>query len=153
MPFRIAKSFLVESGHILSKHPGACRFPHGHSRTVEIVLVAETLDNRDMVSDFKALKQAVAPFVERFDHSLALNTDDPQFSYLENTYGDRIIRFEHVDPTSEVMARMIFQHARDALQKLASETGPDTRYPVRPIVRVEKVRVTETASSWAEYWE
>jgi len=153
MPYRIAKSFLVESGHILSKHPGACRFPHGHSRTVEIVLVADTLDNRDMVSDFKALKQAVAPFVERFDHSLALNTDDPQFSYLENTYGDRIIRFEHVDPTSEVMAQMIFQHARDALQKLAAETGADTRYPVRPIVRVEKVRVTETASSWAEYWE
>jgi len=153
MPYRIAKSFLVESGHILSKHPGACRFPHGHSRTVEIVLVADTLDNRDMVSDFKALKQAVAPFVERFDHSLALNTDDPQFSYLENTYGDRIIRFEHVDPTSEVMAQMIFQHAREALQKLATETGADTRYPVRPIVRVEKVRVTETASSWAEYWE
>ena len=59
MPYRIAKSFVVESGHMLSKHPGACRFPHGHSRTVEIVLVADTLDDRDMVVDFKAIKQAL----------------------------------------------------------------------------------------------
>ena len=40
MPFRIGKSFVIESGHLLSKHPGKCRFPHGHSRRVEVVLAA-----------------------------------------------------------------------------------------------------------------
>jgi 6-pyruvoyltetrahydropterin/6-carboxytetrahydropterin synthase len=153
MPFRIAKSFIVESGHILSKHPGSCRFPHGHSRTVEIVLVADTLDARDMVVDFKLLKQAVGAYVDRFDHSLAVNSNDAQFTTLQTAYGDRILRFEGIDPTSEVMAKLIFQHASEALRRLSHEAPADALYPVRPVVRVEKVRVTETASSWAEYWE
>ena len=154
MPYRIAKSFTVESGHILSKHPGACRFPHGHSRTVEIVLVADTLDARDMVCDFKALRLAVEKFVETFDHSLALNTADPRFAEYRAAYGERIIPFEQADPTSEVMARTIFEHVRGALARLAAEPAaghPD--YPITRAVRVEKVRVTETATTWAEFWE
>lgn len=150
MPYRIAKSITVESGHILSKHPGACRFPHGHSRTVEIVLVADALDARDMVCDFKALKLAVQDFVNRFDHSMALNTADPKFAEYRAAYGDRVIPFENADPTSEVMARVIFQHVRAALAAAAQRGDP--QYPIAAGVRVERVRVTETASSWAEYW-
>ncbi len=66
MSYRICKTFEVESGHLLSKHPGKCRFPHGHSRRIEVVLAADTLDERDMVCDFKALKQLAADFVERW---------------------------------------------------------------------------------------
>ena len=44
MRYRICKSFEIESGHMLSKHPGRCRFPHGHSRRVDVVLSAEDLD-------------------------------------------------------------------------------------------------------------
>ncbi len=153
MPYRIAKSFVVESGHMLSKHPGACRFPHGHSRTVEIILVADTLDDRDMVVDFKAIKQALGPFLDRFDHSMAINSEDPQAAHLQTAYGDRIVRFDHVDPTSEVMAQHIFAYARDTLRNLALHGPSDARYPLRSAVRVERVRVTETATSWAEYWE
>lgn len=149
MPFRIAKSFTVESGHLLTKHPGACRFPHGHSRTVEVVLTADTLDARDMVCDFKALKRIIETAVARYDHSLALNTADPQFTALRAAYGDRVVPFEHTDPTSEAMARVIFQEIRAAL---ATPAG-DPAYPVGPAVRLERVRLTETATSWAEYWE
>lgn len=80
MPFSIAKTFTVESGHLLTKHPGACKFPHGHSRTVEVVLTADTLDDRAMVCDFKALKRIIDFAVARYDHSLALKTADPQFA-------------------------------------------------------------------------
>jgi len=139
MPFRIAKSFTVESGHLLSKHPGACRFPHGHSRTIEVIVTSETLNAADMVCDFKALKAAAAATVERFDHSFALNTSDPRFSELREAYGDRIIAFTDVDPTTEVLAREIFESVRDKLTPIG--------------VRLEKIRVTETATSWAEYWE
>jgi len=149
MPFRIAKTFTVESGHLLTKNPGACKFPHGHSRTVEVVLSADTLDARDMVCDFKALKRIIETAVARYDHSLALNTADPQFSSLRATYGDRIVPFENTDPTSEAMARVIFQEIRAALA-----TSPrDPAYPIGPGVRLERVRLTETATSWAEYWE
>ena len=149
MPFRIAKSFTVESGHLLSKHPGACRFPHGHSRTIEIVLVADQLDERDMVCDFKAVKLAVQQFVDRFDHSLALNTADPKFADYRATYGERIIPFEQTDPTSEVMAKVIFDQVRAVL---ASTPPADPLYPISRQVRLERVRVTETATSWAEYF-
>ena len=149
MPFRIAKTFTVESGHLLTKHPGACKFPHGHSRTVEVVLTADTLDARDMVCDFKALKQVIATAVARYDHSLALNTIDPQFATLSAAYGDHIVPFEKIDPTTEAMARAIFQEIRAAL---ATAPG-DPAYPIGPAVRLERVRLTETATSWAEYWE
>jgi 6-pyruvoyl-tetrahydropterin synthase len=141
MPFRIAKSFLVESGHLLTKHPGACRFPHGHSRTIEIIVASDTLDARDMVLDFKTLKHAAAELVDRFDHTFALNTADPRFPDFRSAYGDRIIPFENADPTTEVLARELFQTLRQRLAALA------------PHVRLERIRVTETASSWAEYWE
>jgi 6-pyruvoyltetrahydropterin/6-carboxytetrahydropterin synthase len=146
MPFRIAKSFTVESGHLLTKHPGGCRFPHGHSRTVEIVLVSDTLDANDMVCDFAVLKAAAAQTVHRYDHTFTLNSADPNFRQLHTTYGDRVIAFQDTDPTTEVLAREIFQNIRAALTANPSS-------PLRSGVSLEKIRVTETATSWAEYWE
>ena len=52
MAYRICKSIELESGHLLSKHPGNCKFPHGHTRSVEMVFRADTLDANDMVVDF-----------------------------------------------------------------------------------------------------
>ncbi len=151
MPFRICKTFEIESGHMLSKHPEKCRFPHGHTRKVEFTLEADALDASDMVCDFKVVKELVGEFLESLDHALCMNTADPQFAHLRETYGDRIIPFENADPTTEVMAATIFRHFKAALTKrTASAHEP---YPVRPAVRVVKVRLWETSSSWAEYWE
>ena len=149
MPYRIAKTLTFESGHLLSKHRGRCRFPHGHSRTVEIVLRSETLDTHDMVCDFKAVKRALETFLDRWDHALCVNTTDPQFDYLQRTYGERIVAFTGMDPTTEVMARTIFE----ALQEILSieALNPNAEYPVPKDIRIERVRVSETATSWAEY--
>jgi len=49
--FRIARRFEIETGHRLSKHLERCRFPHGNTRIVEVVLRARTLDSSDMVCD------------------------------------------------------------------------------------------------------
>lgn len=157
MPFRICKTFEIENGHILSKHPGKCRFPHGHSRRIEVILVADTLDENDMVCDFKALKAALRDLVERWDHAMCLNDADPQFSHYQQTYGTAIVPFKNIDPTSEVLAREAFLETQRRLRAPqipstdSSNTGPAYRIP--PSVRVERVRVTETSSSWAEYFE
>lgn len=151
MPFRISKSFEIETGHLLTKHPDKCRFPHGHSRRVEIMLAADMLDANDMVCDFKAVKAALKPFLDAWDHAFCLNTDDPNFAFYQKTYGEQVVPFTKTDPTSEVMAKTIF----DALKRRLAESAgrPDPRYSVPPGVRVERVRVTETSSSWAEYSE
>jgi 6-pyruvoyltetrahydropterin/6-carboxytetrahydropterin synthase len=146
MPFRIGKIFEIESGHILSKHPGKCRFPHGHSRRVEVVLAADRLDGNDMVCDFRAIKTLLSEFLDAWDHALCINTDDPNFSFYEHTYGRQVIPFHKADPTSEVMAKAVF----DELSRKLSETGLHAGLAAAGIV-VERVRVTETSSSWAEY--
>ena len=145
MAFRICKTFTIESGHILSKHPGKCHFPHGHSRTVEVVLAANQLDENDMVCDFRVIKVALKDFLDSWDHALCLNTDDPNFAFYQKTYEEQIIPFAHVDPTSEVMARAVFDELK---RKLA-----DTPNVFAAGVRIERVRLTETSSSWAEYFE
>lgn len=148
--FRICKCIELESGHLLSKHPGSCQFPHGHTRSVEMVFAAETLDDHEMVVDFKAVKEMMFGFLQQFDHALCMNTDDPQFAAFRAAYGDRIIPFEHGDPTSEAMAERVFRHAQEALER--AKAGECT-YPVRACVRLERVRVWETSSSWSEYEE
>lgn len=148
--FRICKTIELESGHLLSKHPGNCQFPHGHTRSVELVFAAETLDDNDMVMDFKAIREMMGDFLQQFDHALCMNTQDKHFELFRRIYGERIIPFDQSDPTSEAMARVVFLHAREALQRAAAGGG---LYPVRPCVKLERVRVWETSSSWAEYSE
>lgn len=148
MAFRICKSFEIESGHVLSKHPDKCRFPHGHSRTVEVVLAADQLDGNDMVCDFQAVKTALAIFLDAWDHALCLNTTDPHYEFFRRTYGERVIPFEKADPTSEMMAKVIFDEMR---RQLADWAQQPLRPAVPPGVRVERVRVSETSTTWAEY--
>lgn len=148
MKYRICKSIELESGHLLSKHPGNCKFPHGHTRSVELVFAASDLDENDMVMDFKVVKAMLEGFLSRFDHSLCMNTLDPNYEYFKKIYGDRIIPFEGYDPTSERMAHTIFHYAESAL---ARARKGEFEWPVRSDVVLERVRVWETSSSWAEY--
>lgn len=151
MPYRICKTFEIENGHMLSKHPEKCRFPHGHSRKVEFTLEAETLDANEMVCDFKVIKEMMGVFLDTYDHAMCMNTEDPQYAVLKAAYGERVIGFERADPTTELLAKTIYDYFQQALR--AQATLPNARYPVRAEVRVVKVRLWETSSSWAEYWE
>ncbi len=151
MPFRVCKSFEIENGHMLSKHPDKCRFPHGHTRRVECVLRADTLDAGEMVCDFKVVKELLGAFLDAYDHALCMNTDDPQYAHFKAAYGERVIGFPQQDPTTEVLARTVFEHLSERLAAYVAEARP--RYPVRAEVRLERVRVWETSSSWAEYWQ
>ncbi len=133
---------------MLSKHPEACRFPHGHTRRIEIVVSSETLDANDMVVDFKALKLALEAFIDQFDHAMALNSADPLRADMERVYPGSTVVFEGVDPTTEVLANRIYDFVADVLAKgFESETY---RIPSGS-VRLERVRVGETPNSWAEY--
>lgn len=149
MPFRICKTLEIENGHMLSKHPDKCRFPHGHSRKVEIVLEADELDESGMVCDFKVVKEAVGEFLESFDHALCMNTEDPMFETLKKAYGDRVIGFAATEPTTEVLAKTFFDKIKVGLSNYGAQGAP--RYILRENVRLRRVRVWETSSSWAEY--
>ncbi len=153
MRYRVCKSFTVESGHLLSKHPGVCRFPHGHTRRVDVVISSESLDERDMVCDFKTIKLAIESFIERFDHAMAVNSDDPRLPDVMAAGGERVIVFEGEDPTTEVMARVIFERLAESLRSGLELTDPKdgAAYSFPDGVTLERVRVSETPTSWAEY--
>jgi 6-pyruvoyltetrahydropterin/6-carboxytetrahydropterin synthase len=78
-----------------------------------------------------------------------MNTADPAYGDFKARYGERVIGFENQDPTTELMARTIFDYTENALAEYAART--DTRYPLQLGVRLVRVRVWETSSSWAEY--
>jgi 6-pyruvoyltetrahydropterin/6-carboxytetrahydropterin synthase len=149
MPFKICRTFEIESGHMLSKHPDKCQFPHGHTRKVEFVLEAEQLDANEMVCDFKIIKELMGEFLDSWDHAMAMNTDDPMFQTFKTAYGDRIIPFEKQDPTTELMAKTIFDVCASRLAEYSRH--PQSRYPLRLGVKLVSVRLWETSSAWAEY--
>lgn len=150
--YRVCKSFEVESGHMLSKHPGRCRLPHGHSRRIDLVISSPTLNDQDMVCDFKALKLAVEAELDRYDHALAVNSEDPVLGQLCDTNRTRVIVFDKQDPTTEAMAKRIFDFVSGQIARGASFSDEHgNAYALSPDLTLERVRVSETSSSWAEY--
>jgi 6-pyruvoyltetrahydropterin/6-carboxytetrahydropterin synthase len=149
MPYRVCKMIEIENGHMLSKHPDKCRFPHGHSRRVEIVLEADDLDANGMVCDFKIVKSAIGDYLDGFDHALCMNTDDPMYPTFKEAYGDRVIGFASTEPTTEVLAKAFYDACAAGFAAYAKASSG--RYDLRESVRLVRVRVWETSSSWAEY--
>ena len=138
---------------MLSKHPERCRFPHGHTRRIEVVVSSESLDANDMVVDFKALRMALEQYVERYDHAMALNAADPARAELERIYPDSTVVFEGQDPTTEAIARDIYDFAARVLREgfeAVAESGAEYRIPPGT-AQLDRIRVWETPTSWAEY--
>lgn len=147
--YRICKTLSFESGHLLSKHPEDCRFPHGHSRRAEVVLESKSLSKSDMVCDFKLLSKAIKELIASFDHAICMNTKDPMYKAFQKAYGPKVVAFAAKDPTSEVLAKLIFDRISKELKAAAKKGyGP---YALGKGVRLARVRIWETASSWAEY--
>jgi 6-pyruvoyltetrahydropterin/6-carboxytetrahydropterin synthase len=151
--YRIAKRFTFDAGHRLAKHPELCRFPHGHTYRVEVVLRADSLDANDMVCDYQILKTVVRGELERLDHAMIVSGDDPARDAFA-PFAERVVVLEDGDPTAEVIVRHLYRALATALRPgtgVSSPGGPVYRLPER--VRLESVRLWETPTSWAEYSE
>lgn len=152
--YRICKILWVETGHFLSneKNTSNCKMPHGHSRKVEIVLAAKQLDDSNMVCDFQVIKAGFGKFVDSFDHAMLINRNSKHYKYFKDNF-ERVIPFDK-DPTSEAIAEYFFKHIDKELKKNKVYTNKDgASYEISNFVFLEKVRIWETASCWAEYSE
>lgn len=138
---------------MLSRHPERCRFPHGHTRTIEVVVAGEMLDANGMLLDFKALKLAVEDHIDRYDHAMAVNSRDPFLPQLREMYPDDALVVFDGEPTTEAMARELFDFVATVLKvgfSGAGKSGAIYRIPADR-VSLERVRVWETPDSWAEF--
>ncbi len=151
--YRIAKLFTFDAGHRLAKHPELCRFPHGHTYKVEVVLRGEALDAGDMVCDYQVLKTVVRRELERLDHAMILGAADPARDAFA-PFAERVVVLEDGDPTAEVIARHLYRALAAALQPGTEVGSPGgAAYRVPDGIRLESVRLWETPTSWAEYSE
>jgi 6-pyruvoyltetrahydropterin/6-carboxytetrahydropterin synthase len=139
--YRISKEFTFAMAHRLSCHKGACRNIHGHNYRVVVGVKSEKLNDEGMVIDFSDLKYILKSFLDMIDHALMINRVDKDVveKMKEVLPFLKVIEVDY-EPTAENMARMIYEHVGQALNKNAYWS-----------IKVDYVTVYETDTSEATY--
>lgn len=99
----IYKTFMIEAAHRLPNVPKGhkCARLHGHSFGVEIHVRGPVQETTGWVLDFAEIKVAFQPLFDQLDHN-----------YLNDIEGLE-------NPTSENLARWLWQHLRPTLPQLS----------------------------------
>ncbi|MFH1877841.1 MAG: 6-carboxytetrahydropterin synthase QueD [Candidatus Omnitrophota bacterium] len=107
------------SAHNLRGYKGKCEELHGHNWKVEVSVASDRLDAIGMVIDFGELKNALNEVLSGLDHK--------HLNSLEY--------FKSVNPTSENIAKYVFERIAEKKQDL----------------HIRKVTVWETPKACASY--
>lgn len=135
--YHIRKRFMFEGAHILSDARSLeCKeHIHGHSYIVDVYLCSSMLNSHDMVMDFSVINECVKYLVDDLDHKCLANLSDPRENI--RNIADILMPF---NPTAERLAYWFYTYMDEALKR-------------RGFNGLSKVRVHETATGYAEYWE
>lgn len=95
---------IFSSAHNLKGYKGKCEELHGHNWKVEVKVVGNQLNKSGMLLDFKSLKRELNKVLEKLDHK-----------YLNN-----IAYFKRVNPTSENIAKYIYDSLKSRVLHLKS---------------------------------
>ena len=85
------------AAHKLREYHGQCENLHGHNWKVEVVVRADRLDDIGLAVDFKELKKATKAVLDQLDH----------------TYLNELPAFREQNPSSEILAKYIFEQVQD----------------------------------------
>ena len=94
------------SAHFLRDYEGKCKNLHGHNWKVEAVVSGKELDKVGMIADFGVLKVGLKKVLEGLDHA-CLN---------------EIEYFKEVNPTSENIAKFLYQEYQKEIEPLTLES-------------------------------
>ena len=111
------------AAHSLRGYPGDCANVHGHNWLVEVFVRCTELDSLGIGVDFRDIKAAVKEVLAGIDHC---NLND-------------LPLFAERNPTSENIARFLYKELSCKLNA--------------PMIRVSRVKVSETPGAGAFYWE
>ncbi|MDD1661759.1 MAG: 6-carboxytetrahydropterin synthase [Methanomicrobiales archaeon] len=131
METRIYKEVFFDASHRLLHYEGKCKNLHGHRFRVEVWITGEPDRRTGILVDFNAIREVV----ERFDHQVILNREDPMVACLEKF--QPVVTTEG-DPTSELLAGEI----RRMLDEGSRRNGQEAR--------VMRIRVWESDTCFAE---
>jgi 6-pyruvoyltetrahydropterin/6-carboxytetrahydropterin synthase len=101
---RLSKTFHFEAAHDLPTFPAdhKCRRLHGHSFRFDVIVEGEVDPAKGYLIDYGDIKVAAQPIVKRLDHY-----------YLNEIEGLS-------NPTSEVLAKWIYDQLKASLPELTS---------------------------------
>ena len=104
MRVRLSKTFHFEAAHDLPTFPPnhKCRRLHGHSFRFDVIVEGDVAPEKGYLIDYGDIKAAAEPIVKRLDHY-----------YLNEIEG-------LFNPTSEVLAKWLWDRLRPALPQLAA---------------------------------
>jgi len=94
--YTIRVSSQFSSAHNLRGYQGKCEELHGHNWKVEVAISRRGLDSSGMVQDFKPVRHRLNSVLERLDHK----------------YLNKVAPFDKENPTSERIARYIYEALR-----------------------------------------
>ena len=109
------------AAHMLKGYDGLCSNLHGHNWTVQVFIRADRLDDIGIAADFTVIKRVLTEILAQFDHK----------------YLNELPEFQGINPTSENIARIIFEKLAPAVAK--------------PGIKLDRVRVCESPTSGATY--
>jgi len=101
---KVESSF--SSAHNLRAYKGRCEKLHGHNWKIEAVTESADLDKIGMVLDFKLIKNELNEILDKLDHK----------------YLNKIKPFDKTNPTSENIARFIYETLKPKIAGLKSIT-------------------------------
>ena len=111
--YRVTREIHFCYGHRLLNYDGKCRNLHGHNGRAVVTLEGPALDPLGMLVDFTHIKGVLQKWIDdTIDHKMLLHRDDPVLGYLQQK-GEPVVVLD-VNPTAENIAKLIFDHARDA---------------------------------------
>ena len=114
------------AGHYLRNYKGKCENPHGHNYKVRVTLAGKELDKAGLLLDFRELKEAMKPVIDRLDHQM-INDLEP---------------FKVLNPSAENLAKYFYDETNVNLDRVTQGR-----------VRVKNVTVFETDVTTATYSE
>ena len=117
----IRKTF--SAAHILKEIGGKCEDLHGHNFLVEVTVAGNALNAEEILIDFRDLKRWTNEILERLDHKYLNEVDD----------------FKDTNPSSELIAKFIYDHLTAKMQ------------PLNPGLVVSRVTVWESDSARVTY--
>ena len=136
--YQIRKQFKFEGAHILAmSFAEECQRVHGHSYIIEVFFEAKELNADGMVIDFKKVNEIIKPLLERWDHMMLVPLSLDTYVHL-GPFRDSCLLVPF-NPTAENMAKHLFEKIAPVVETITDGAL--------------KVRVHETATGWAEYWE
>ena len=104
--FEIKVDSNFSSAHNLRGYKGKCEELHGHNWKVSVTVKGANLDKTGMLIDFKKIKFELNKVLDSLDHK-----------YLNN-----ITYFKKINPTSENIAKYIYDRLKKTLKYIKSVT-------------------------------